>query len=187
MLREFECYLLSKMPAKHLVIKAIAALGLTDDQLQQSVQYAIDRWSLDTLGYRADVYAEAIGPPLLERDLPESETGSVFAGSTQRLYQLEFWPTLLFSVNRDRQGVAWGEKFVQRYLCRNKLQPSQIRPWECALDAISDVASHVRVLDAWAPEKSIRFEFRLECSTQGFVGDFAYELLQAWKPDGIGN
>jgi hypothetical protein len=174
---EFELWALAKMSSPNVVMAA-SRLGATVPEMQQLAA------ELDTVfdypGHAEAEYRRVLGAPAAST--PASATGE-FAGSFRHEYHLPLWPDVVFVVNEDRNGTAWGFGFEggPATLPDNL---AEIEPWRWTSERLRREAA-VEVHEEWSYDLDASFTFATPAGIRRFRARFDLGLLQRWEPESV--
>lgn len=174
-IEDFELWALAKMSSPDL-LAALAKLGATEADMQR---IAAD---LDTVfdqpGHTAAEYRRVLGKPVTTR---LAEASGSFAGSLRHEYRLPLWNGLVFVVNEDRNGTAWGAGFEGGpSTFPSKLD--EIEAWQWTAERLRREALSVEVHEEWTYDLDATFTFATPGGSRRFRGRFDLGLLQRWEP-----
>jgi uncharacterized protein YjbI with pentapeptide repeats len=172
---DFEFWALARMSSPRAVAAA-AGLGATEADLRRAAA------DLDTVfdqpGHTAAEYRRVLGKPTTTR---LAEASGAFAGSLRHEYHLPLWPDVVFVVNEDRNGTAWGAGFEGG----PSVLPSnldEVEPWQWTAERLRREALSVEVHEEWTYDLDATFTFAAPGGPRCYRGRFDLGLLQRWEP-----
>lgn len=174
-IEDFELWALAKMSSPS-ALEAAAKLGATEADLRR---IAADLASVfDRPGHTAAEYRRVLGKPASSG---LAEASGTFAGSLRHEYQLPLWPGVVFVVNEDRNGTAWGYGFEGG----PSVLPSnldEIKPWQWTAERLRREALSVEVHDEWSYDLDATLTLAAPGEPRRFRARFDLGLLQRWEP-----
>ena len=172
---DFELWALSKMSSPRAASVA-AELGATDTELRR-VAADLDT-VFDQPGHTAAEYRRVLGNPATSK---LTEATGAFAGSVRHEYHLPLWPAVVFVVNEDLHGTAWGGGFEGG---RFDLLPNldEIEPWQWTAERLRREAISVEVHEEWTHDLDATLTFATPAGPRSFRARFDLGLLQRWEP-----
>ena len=175
---EFELWALAKMSSPKVLVAA-AQLGATEPEMQK-LAAELDA-VFDYPGHPESEYRRVLGKPA--NSAPANATGE-FAGSFRHEYHLPLWPEVVFVVNEDRNGTAWGFGFEggSATLPDNL---AEIAPWLWTAERLRREAIAVEVHEEWSHDLDASFSFTTPTGLQRFRARFDLGLLQRWEGEPV--
>jgi len=180
MLNDLERLLLTKMSARQLVDAALAAEGLSREQLRDDVKAIEEMHGPFSQMHLARTY-ELLAQPWriepLNRELFPNVTISF--DYKRRRFRLPLWSRVQFSVYEHPNGTVWSPRFepLDDSLPR-ALDLRYVEPWCCTQVELEALSTRVQTVDGWASSIQMEMEFG-----DGAVYDarFDFGLLQTWE------
>jgi uncharacterized protein YjbI with pentapeptide repeats len=171
---EFELWALAKMSSPN-VMRVASELGVTAPEMQK-IAAELDA-VFDYPGHTEAEYRRVLGKPA--NSAPANASGE-FAGSFRHEYHLPLWPDVVFVVNEDRNGIAWGSSFEggSATLPDNL---AEIAPWRWTAERLRREAVAVEVHEEWSYDLDASFSFTTPTGLQRFRARFDLGLLQRWE------
>ncbi len=171
---DFELWALAKMSSPK-ALAAAAELGATEAHLRR-VAAELDT-VFDQPGHTAAEYRRVLGKPVTSS---LAEASGTFAGSFRHEYHLPLWPGVVFVVNEDRNGIAWGFGFEggPPTLPSNL---NEIEPWRWTAERLRREVLSVEAHEEWTYDLDATFTFATPTGPRRFRARFDLGLLQRWE------
>ncbi|MEO7733874.1 MAG: pentapeptide repeat-containing protein, partial [Kofleriaceae bacterium] len=177
---DFELWALAKMSSPNVTV-AVSRLGVTVAEMQN---IAAELGAIfDDPGHSAAEYRRVLGRPA--NSAPGNASGE-FAGSFRHEYELPLWPDVVFVVNEDRNGTAWGAGFEGGSTALPD-DLAEISPWRWTAERLRREAVSVEVHEEWSDDLDASLSFATPVGLRHFRARFDLGLLQRWEsPVGLG-
>jgi uncharacterized protein YjbI with pentapeptide repeats len=172
---DLELWLLAKMSGAG-VAGALQQLGATaDDMARVAGELGA---TLDQPAHAAAEYRRILGRPNTTRLI--MATGA-FAGSLRCEYILPLWSDMVFVVNEDPRGMAWGVSFEGGAPTLPD-ELSSIQAWHWSAERLRREAISTEVEEEWSYDLEAVLTFPPGPGARRFRARFDLGLLQSWKP-----
>lgn len=173
-IREFQLFLLSKMSGS-LVAGALHALASTEAEMHR---VATELGAVfDSPGHAAAEYRKVLGDP---RARTPVNAPLSFAGSWREEYGLPLWPDVVFVVNEDRNGSAWGWGF-EGGPAHLPASLSGVVPGQWSAERLRRLAVGTEVVEEWSFDLEAILAFNVAGEMSRFAARFDLGLLQRWE------
>jgi len=171
---DFELWVLSKMSSSNVTV-ATSRLGVTETDMR-AVAAELDA-VFGNPGHSGAEYRRVLGRP---KNSASSNASGVFAGSFRHEYCLPLWPDVVFVVNEDRNGIAWGTGF-EGGAAALPSDLAEITPWRWTAERLRREAVTVEVHEEWSYDLDASLSFTTPTGLQRFRARFDLGLLQRWE------
>jgi hypothetical protein len=177
----FELYLMTHMRGQASIDAALAALGLSNDSMDEAKERVAPSVGFFEMKARSlEAYAHILGAPsesVVDEAFADSKT---FTGSRRHRFHLLAWPELDFVLRTHPAGWVFGPEFVRRIggVVPSPSSVRDLRPWTIVESEVVERFGGFASEDAWNSGKDATYVFDDEGIRREITLVFDFALLQ---------